>query len=93
MSLNLAQSSGNNRSGRAATDLNHELRTPLAVIRMQAQMLIRSTKRGGITDPDERARFLSGLQRIDDAVSKLTGVMEAFGTDRPDDHRTVSRFP
>ena len=58
-------------------DLSHEIRTPLAVIRMQAQLLLRTARRGAFAgSPEERDRLVHGLQRIDDAVTKLNAVLE-----------------
>lgn len=60
-----------------APDVSHDLRSPLAVIRMQAQMLMRMVKRGPTADDAfERERLMIGLQRIDEAVSTLNGVIE-----------------
>jgi len=70
-------------------ELSHELRTPLAVIRMQAQMLLRSARRGaftGISNDEDRDRLLLGLQRIDDAVTKLAGVLDRVATSELDEH-------
>jgi signal transduction histidine kinase len=64
-------------------DLSHDLRTPLAVIRMQAQLMIRLTRRGAYGDASGRDRLVSGLQRIDDAVTKLNDVLDRVAGDRP----------
>lgn len=64
-----------------AHDLSHDLRTPLAIIRMQAQLLIRLTKRGVYSDGYDRERLIVGLQRIDDAVTKMNKVLERISID------------
>ena len=69
----------------AARDLSHELRTPLAIIRMQAQLLIRLMKRSGGDWPRDRDRFITGLQRIDDAVSKMNLTLEGVRIDGRDE--------
>lgn len=66
---------------RMAHDLSHDLRTPLAIIRMQAQLLIRLTKRGVYSDGYDRERLIVGLQRIDDAVTKMNKVLERISID------------
>ena len=76
------------RTGPMPGELSHELRTPLAVIRMQAQMLLRSARRGafaGMTKDEDRDRLVLGLQRIDDAVTKLGGVLERVATSELDE--------
>lgn len=66
-----------------APDVSHDLRSPLAVIRMQAQMLMRLVKRGPTADDAfERERLMIGLQRIDEAVTTLNGVIERATTER-----------
>ena len=70
-------------------ELSHELRTPLAVIRMQAQLLLRSARRGaftGMTSDEDRDRLVLGLQRIDAAVTKLDGVLERLAISEMDEH-------
>jgi signal transduction histidine kinase len=77
------------RTGPMPRELSHELRTPLAVIRMQAQLLLRSARQGafaGMTNDEDRDRLLIGLQRIDDAVTKLDGVLERVATIEMDKH-------
>jgi signal transduction histidine kinase len=56
-------------------ELDHDLRTPLAVIRVQTQLLLRGVDRYGNTDP-ERERFRAGLHRIDAAVSTMLTTIE-----------------
>lgn len=58
------------------TELSHDLRTPLAVIRIQAQMLKRLAGRNPEGDPAVRERYLVGLERIDQAVTALNEVLE-----------------
>jgi signal transduction histidine kinase len=65
-------------------DLSHDLRTPLAIIRMQAQLLIRLTKRGAYSDGFDRERLLVGLKRIDDAVTKLNKALGEIGIEGMD---------
>jgi signal transduction histidine kinase len=65
-------------------DFSHDLRTPLAIIRMQAQLLIRLTKRGPYSDGFDRERLLVGLKRIDDAVTKLNKALEGIGIEGMD---------
>lgn len=64
------------------TDLSHDLRTPLAIIRMQAQLMIRLTLRGAYGEGNARERLMTGLQRIDDAAVKLNDALERIGIDR-----------
>lgn len=68
-------------SRRLTRDLSHDLRTPLTVIRIQAQLLMRITRRG---DDLERERLLSGLRRIDEAVTKLNDVLQRLVADEND---------
>jgi signal transduction histidine kinase len=58
------------------SELGHELRTPLAVIRIQAQMLKRVLDKQPVSDPILRERYAAGLERIDQAVSTLNAVLE-----------------
>lgn len=75
------------------SDLSHELRTPLAVIRMQAQLLLRSARRGAFAgEADERDRLVLGLQRIDDAVTKLSTVLDRVATEAADDRYAQARL-
>ncbi|MCC6792845.1 MAG: hypothetical protein IT336_14235 [Thermomicrobiales bacterium] len=62
--------------GAMSGDLSHQLRTPLTVIRMQAQLMMRLTRRDGLRGEDRRERLLHGLQRIDEAVSVLNEVLD-----------------
>ena len=72
--------------GTMPRELSHDLRTPLTVIRMQAQLLLRTTRRGGFAGGTaDRDRLLIGLQRIDDAVTKLTLVLDRIGIAEADD--------
>ena len=75
-------------------DLSHDIRTPLTVIRVQAQMLLRAARSGaftgGATDPD---RLLLGLQRIDDAVSRLSLVLNLAELGPTDDRRRLPGSP
>lgn len=66
------------------SDIGHDLRSPLAVIRMQAQMLMRLVKRGPTAaDAFERERLMVGLQRIDEAVSTLNRAIERATDEQP----------
>lgn len=69
----------------ATSNLWHDLRTPLSVIRMQAQLLMRLTNRLDWRDAADRDRFLAGLHRIDDSVTKLNVVLERVRTARRED--------
>jgi signal transduction histidine kinase len=89
VALNASEFHFTTRSEAATRDLSHDLRTPLAVIRMQAQLLIRLTKRGAPSGGCERERLLIGLQRIDDAVTKLNSALERIGMDGFDDRRVA----
>jgi len=75
-----------------ARDLSHELRTPLAVIRMQAQLLMRLVKSSGDDWSRDRERMITGLQRIDDAVSKINLALERVGNDVRDDRPITPNF-
>lgn len=57
-------------------NLSHDVRTPLAVIRMQSQLMIRLARRGTFLDGRGQDRLMTGLQRIDDAVAKLNDALE-----------------
>ena len=93
MPLNGSETASLGANSPATMDLRHELGTPLAVIRMQAQLLLRLAKRGSCPVPEEQTRFIVGLQRIDDAVSKITGVIERTGVERADDGNSSAGFP
>jgi signal transduction histidine kinase len=81
VAINVTDSHFTTLSGQASSDLAHDLHTPLAVIRMQAQLLMRLTRRGTSHDMPERERYLVGLRRIDDAVTKLNLALERLGLD------------
>ena len=53
----------------------HDVRTPLTVIRGQAQLLTRLVRRSELAGP-QRVRVLRGLERIDTAVSELLALVE-----------------
>jgi signal transduction histidine kinase len=92
MPLNLCETASLGAHSPAKMELGHELGTPLAVIRMQAQLLLRLAKRGSCPVPGEQARFIAGLERIDDAVSKITGVIERIGVERAKDGNSSAGF-
>ena len=74
------------RMGPMPHDLSHELRTPLAVIRMQAQLLLRAARRGAFpAGSSDRERLVVGLQRIDDAVTRLNAVLNRTEIAAPDE--------
>jgi len=58
-------------------ELNHHLRTNLAVIRIQAQLLLRLTRRELEVDPEVLDRYVTGLMRIDQAVTSLNDRLDA----------------
>ncbi len=53
----------------------HDVRTPLTVIRGQAQLLARIVQRSELPEP-QRVRLLRGLARIDTSVSELLAMLE-----------------
>ena len=92
MAIETADSLGTNFYRPPARDFSHELRTPLAVIRMQAQLLVRLVKRSGSDGSNDRERFIAGLQRIDDAVTKINLALEGAGADGRDDRRFIPKI-
>ncbi len=57
------------------TIAGHQVRTPLTVIRGQAQLLARIVQRSELSEA-ERVRLLRGLARIDTSVSELLASLE-----------------
>ena len=67
----------------SSVELNHHLRTSLAVIRIQAQLLLRLTKRELKVEPEVLDRYLTGLTRIDQAVTSLSDRLDAVTATLP----------
>jgi hypothetical protein len=62
----------------SSVEINHHLRTSLAVIRIQAQLLLRLSNRELAVDPEVLNRYVSGLTRIDQAVTSLGDRLDAL---------------
>jgi signal transduction histidine kinase len=63
------------------TVVAHEVRTPLTVIRGQAQLLARLVRRSELPE-SQRVRLLGGLARIDTSVSELLASLERASSAR-----------